>query len=182
METTKNKLTPYEKDFFDKLRNYIDKPIYFYGSIQRDDYLPQSSDIDIDIFSNNVESTLVLLKNFLHSYNNNNNNNNNTIQFKKTIYRMSKNDKVIFGHKGMYKDEINKLTVEIAVYNEKDKEYILQEHRIKFNFPFYITFILIFFKLLHYNLGIITFDYYRNLKNYIMNTFYKKADFINYDV
>ena len=52
METTKNKLTPYEKDFFDKLRNYIDKPIYFYGSIQRDDYLPQASDIDIDIFSN----------------------------------------------------------------------------------------------------------------------------------
>jgi predicted nucleotidyltransferase len=61
METTKNKLSQEESVFFDKLKNYIDKPIYFYGSIQRDDYFPQLSDIDIDIFSDNINSTLKLL-------------------------------------------------------------------------------------------------------------------------
>ena len=64
MEITKNKLTSYEKDFFDKLKNQINKPIYFYGSIQRDDYFPQSSDIDINIFSDNIFSTKILLQNF----------------------------------------------------------------------------------------------------------------------
>ena len=63
METTKNKLTPYEQSFFDNLRNYIEKPIYFYGSIQRDDYFPQMSDIDIDIFSDNEHSTVIMLQN-----------------------------------------------------------------------------------------------------------------------
>ena len=180
METTKNKLTPYEKDFFDKLRNYIDKPIYFYGSIQRDDYLPKCSDIDIDIFSNNVNSTLLLLENFLREYSNSNN--DNDIKFKKTIYRMSKTDKVVFGYKGKYVDEVNKLNVEIAVYNEKNKEDILQEHQLKFHLPFFITFILIFFKVLHYNLELISYDYYRNFKNFMMDTYYKKADFINFDM
>lgn len=173
METTKNKLTPYEKDFFDKLRNYIDKPIYFYGSIQRDDYLPQASDIDIDIFSNNINSTLFLLKNFLHSYG------ATESEFKKTIYRMSKNDNVIFGYKGMYIDESKNLKVEIALYDEKDKENVLHEHQRKLDFPFYITFILVFLKTLYYNLGIISTKYYKTFKNFVLDNYYKKkSDFI----
>ena len=181
MEITKNKLTQYEKDFFDKLRNYIDKPIYFYGSVQRDDYFPESSDIDIDIFSNNVNSTLILLENFLRDYNNNNNNNNN-IKFKKIIYRMSKNDKVIFGYKGKYIDDVNKLRIEIAVYNEKNKDDILYEHRLKFYFPFYVTLLLIFLKILHYNLGMLPVDYFRSFKNFIIDNCYKKADFVKVDL
>ena len=182
METTKNNLTPYEKDFFDKLRNYIDKPIYFYGSVQRDDYLPNCSDIDIDIFSNNVKSTMLLLENFLHNYNNdesrNSDKNDSKVQFKKIIFRMSKTDKVVFGYKGQYKDESNHLNVEIALYNEKDKEEVLQEHQRKFYFPFFITIILVFLKILHYYLGVLPFEYYDYLKNFLMNSYYKKADFI----
>ena len=49
METTKNQLTPYESNFFNKLKIYLDTPLYFYGSIQRDDYKSGYSDIDIDI-------------------------------------------------------------------------------------------------------------------------------------
>ena len=66
MEIPANKLTSYEQIFFDDLRNYIDKPIYFYGSIQRNDYLPGKSDIDIDIFTDNEHSTIYSLCNFLN--------------------------------------------------------------------------------------------------------------------
>ena len=66
METTINELTPYEKDFFTNLRNYIDKPLYFYGSIQRNDYFPGKSDIDIAIFTDNETSTIFLLGNYLN--------------------------------------------------------------------------------------------------------------------
>ena len=49
METTKNKLSPETKQFFDKLSSYLDTKLYFYGSVQRDDYFDGKSDIDVDI-------------------------------------------------------------------------------------------------------------------------------------
>ena len=79
MANVKDKLTPFEQVFFNKLENYLDKPIYFYGSILRDDYFPQMSDIDIDIFTDNENSTITMLQNFLNLPNN---------AFKKCIYRL----------------------------------------------------------------------------------------------
>jgi len=174
METTKNKLTPFEEDFFNKLRNYIDKPIYFYGSIQRDDYFPQQSDIDIDIFSDNIQSTLQLLQNFLNSSNN---------SFQKSLYKMDKTNIVIPGYKSKYIDEANHLTIEIAVYEDKYKEPILREHQSKFSVPFSITVFLIFLKILHYHLGILPIFYYSRFKKYLTNFFdNNKAEFIIIDV
>ena len=65
METTKNKLSSYESDFFNKLSNYLDTKLYFYGSIQRDDYKPGHSDIDVDIFTDNIHSALIKIQNLL---------------------------------------------------------------------------------------------------------------------
>ena len=175
METTKNKLTPYEKEFFDKLKNYIDKPIYFYGSIQRDDYFPQLSDIDIDIFTDNVFSTLNLLQNFL---------NINKKEFKKSFYKIDKTNTVVPGYKSKYIDEDNKITIEISVYDEKYKDEILQEHQSKFYLPLYITVILIFLKILHYNLHILPIYYYSRFKKFLTNNCYdkNKSEFVIVDL
>jgi hypothetical protein len=175
METTKNKLSSYEQDFFEKLKNYIDKPIFFYGSIQRDDYFPQLSDIDIDIFSDNINSSLNLLQNFL---------NLNKKEFKKSIYKMNKTNTIIPGYKNKYIDKDNNLTVEISVYEEKYKDEILYEHRSKFSLPIYITIILIFLKVLHYNLGILPTYYYSRFKKFLTNTCYdnNKAEFVVVDI
>jgi len=174
METTKNKLSPYEKHFFDNLSNYIDKPIFFYGSIQRDDYFPQMSDIDIDIFSDNLDSTLKLLQNYL---------NMNKNEFKKSIYKMDKTNNIIPGYKSKYTDEQHKLSLEISVYDEKYKEHILKEHQSKFNLPIYIIIVLKFLKVLHYNLGILPIYYYSRFKKYLTNNCYdnNKAEFIVVD-
>jgi hypothetical protein len=175
METTKNNLTLYEKDFFEKLKNYIDKPIYFYGSIQRDDYFPQLSDIDIDIFTDNVFSTLVLLQNFL---------NINKKEFKKSFYKIDKTNTVVPGYKSKYIDEVNKLTLEISVYDEKYKNEILQEHQSKFNLPIYITALLSILKFLHHNLGILPIYYYSKFKKYLTNNCYdnNKSEFLVLDL
>ena len=175
METTKNKLSSYETEFFYKMRSYIDKPIYFYGSIQRDDYFPQLSDIDIDIFSDNEFSTLTMLQNYLNLSKN---------EFKKSIYKMNTTNKVIPGYKTKYFDTINKLTIEISVYNDKYKEEILREHQSKLNLPIHITIILIFLKILHYNLGILPIYYYSKFKKLITNDYYdnNKAEFVIIDV
>jgi predicted nucleotidyltransferase len=175
METTKNELSSYEQNFFHNLKNYIDKTIYFYGSIQRDDYFPQLSDIDIDIFSDNINSTLNLLQNFLNC---------NKNEFKKSLYKMNKTNIIIPGYKSKYINEANKLTVEISIYDDKYKEQILNEHKSKFNLPLYITIVLIFLKVLHYNLGILPIYYYSRYKKFLTNTCYdnNKSEFVIIDL
>ena len=64
METTKNEMDAYSKNFFLKLGNYLDTQLYYYGSIQRHDYFPGKSDIDVDLFTDNSSSTIIKLQNF----------------------------------------------------------------------------------------------------------------------
>ena len=54
METTKNEIPEYNNIFFEKLKNYLDMKIYFFGSVQRNDYFPKSSDIDVALFTDNI--------------------------------------------------------------------------------------------------------------------------------
>jgi hypothetical protein len=171
METTKNTLLPYEREFFENLRNYINKPIYFYGSIQRNDYFPQLSDIDIDIFTDNIDSTLILLQNFL---------NINKEDINKLYYKVGKKNIIIPGYKIKYVDKNKKLFVEISLYNDIHKNDILFEHSYKINLPFYIIIPLIILKFLHYKLEILPEYYYRTYKNFLMNNYYEKnkAEFL----
>ena len=66
METTKNKLSPYATTFFNKLGNYLDTKLYYYGSVQRNDYFNDDSDLDVAIFTDNVSSMLSKINNFLN--------------------------------------------------------------------------------------------------------------------
>ena len=175
METTKNDFSPYEKTFFNKMSNYIGEPIYFFGSIQRSDYFPGLSDIDIDIFTFDEKTTLIKLQKFLDM---------DQSDFKKFVYKIDKKgnkvNEVVIGYKTKYIDTENSLTVEISVFNEKYKESILTEHKSKFNLPFYITWVLMFLKVLHYNLGILPIYYYSFIKKIITNKFYddNKSEFV----
>ena len=131
MEITKNKLSPYASIFFNKLRNYLETPLYFYGSIQRNDYVPNKSDIDVDIFSDNVYSTITKMQNLLDV---------DRYKFKKFIYKINSN--VIIGHKISVKEPDHSFRTEISVFDEKYKHIVLHEHRRKFNFPFYSSCLL----------------------------------------
>ena len=175
METTKNELTEYEQQFFFNLKNYIDKPIYFYGSIQRGDYFPQSSDIDVDIFTDNVNSTLHLLQNYLRIL---------KTDCKNTIYKMNETNQIIPGYKIKYEDEIHNLHVEFSLYNEKYKKEILEEHNSKNNLPSYLITILIFLKLLYYKFGMLTEKYYDIIKKFVCNYCYDNntAEFVKLDL
>ena len=171
METIKNKFTPYESHFFNNLRIYLDTPLYFYGSIQRNDYISQQSDIDVDIFTENEKSTILKLTNLLHI---------DKSEFKKVIYKIDKLNIVASGYKAPYIDEKNKLKAEFAIFNEKYKDAILYEHRSKFEIPYLLSLVLIIFKYLHYNLGILPLEYYRKIKKFLINTCYddNKSEFV----
>lgn len=175
METTKNEMPPYARAFFNKLSNYLDNKFYFFGSIQRSDYFPKSSDIDTDLFTDNESSTILKLQNFLGV---------KKYEFRRFVYKLHKTNKLVRGHKVKYLDPDNHFTAEISIYNEKDKEDVLIEHNSKMVLPFYISFLLIILKTLYYNVGIIPNDMYIYLKKKIMNNMVEGEDieFVGIDI
>ena len=178
METTKHELSPYETIFLNKLSNYLNTKIYFFGSIQRYDYLPGISDIDVDIFTDNVSRTISQIQNYLNI------DKKITIKF---IYKIDKNNseyKIVNGHKIQYEDPKNSLSVEFSIYDEKFKDLILPEHNRKSSLPFFVTFFLVIIKYLFYVLAIIPDNIYTYLKNFLMNTCIdgKDAEFVSLNV
>jgi len=171
METTKNKMSEYNKIFFEKIRNYLDIPLYFYGSVQRDDYFPKSSDIDVALFTDNIKSTIAKLQTFLNADKN---------EFKSFVWRLNYDNSLVKGYKIMYKEPKNELMVEFSIYDEKYKHGILDEHNGKRVLPFYATYALIIIKYLFYTLNIMPKEWYVYLKNLILTKliFLKEDDFI----
>jgi hypothetical protein len=174
METTKNKLTPFAEQFFKKLGNYLDTKIYYFGSIQRPDYFPNSSDIDVDIFTENENSTIAKLQHFLDV---------DRDKIKKFIYKLNKTNKVVRGYKIKYKSIENNFTTEISIYNEKNKKEVLLEHSSKIDLPLYISILLVILKTFYYKLQILPTSIYYYFKKLIMDYMVegKDAQFITFD-
>ena len=175
METTRNQLTYDEKKFFYRLSNYLDTQLYYFGSVQRGDYFPSSSDIDVDIFSENENNTIIKLMNFL---------NVEKSEFKRFVWKLNNNnDKLAYGYKLMYRNAEEKFCVEFSIYNEKYKHHILYEHNAKKDIPLHATILLIIIKFLYYTLNILPKKWYTESKRFILSTliFKKDDDFVVID-
>jgi len=175
METTKNKMPLFAEQFFQRLRNYLDTKVYFFGSVQRADYYPNSSDIDADIFTDNVNSTITKLQHFLgvkHA------------DFVKFIYRLHQSNKIVHGYKVEYKDKENNFSTELSIYNEKDKNEVLLEHNSKIPLPIYVSVLLCILKFFYYQIPIIPKSVYKSLKKFFMNYLVEGRDveFITTDI
>ncbi len=158
MDVIKNKLTQNETIFFDNLSLYIDKEVYFYGSIQRPDYIKGKSDIDVDIFTDNESSTIQKLCTFLDV---------KKSVFNKIVYKI--NNTMIYGFKTKFKDESKKINVEISVYNDKYKNIVLYDHNNYSCLPFHIIVAIMILKFFHYTLGLLPDEIYRKLKQLLIN-------------
>jgi hypothetical protein len=175
METTKNEMSPYAKQFFDKLSKYLDNKFYFYGSIQRLDYFPEYSDIDADLFTDNEQSTILKIQNFLGNQKN---------DFKKFIYKLHKSNRLVQGYKIKYADKTHNFKTEIAIYNEKYKNDVLLEHNLKTQLPFFVSILIVTLKFFYYSLKIIPTDLYKYLKRIVLNYMVegRDAEFVILDI
>ena len=158
MESIKNKLPENKKNFFNKLSNYLNEKIYFYGSIQRYDYFSKNSDIDVNIFTDNIPSLKIKLQNFLNVEKN---------DFKKIIIKHFNNFHIIKGYKLKYENKLDNIKVEISIFNNIDKEIVLNNNLKKINVPFYISFLLIILKFLYYNLLLIPKSIFIKIKDFL---------------
>jgi len=160
METTRNEMPDNAKIFFIKLKNYLDTKLYYYGSIQRYDYFPEFSDIDVAIFCENIESTILKLQNFLNLPRN---------KFQKFVHRIPRTGKIVYGWKVKYVDNNKKFTMELAIYDETIKEEVLTEKRSKNNIPDYVCILLYILKVLYYKWRILPFNIFVYLKKICLN-------------
>lgn len=148
---------PNLKKFFTDLQNYLDTDLYFYGSVNRSDYVHDKSDIDIAIFTDNEYSIMSKLQHFLHVKRN---------AFDKIVWKLEGN--MIYG----YKIKCNKYTnskCEIAIYNNVFKEILLPEMRTYNYVPFHVGILLFILKTLYYTFPILSSNTYMMCKRYIFN-------------
>jgi predicted nucleotidyltransferase len=161
METTKNKISEETIQFLNNLSNYLDTKFIYYGSVQRNDYLPQKSDIDVAIFTDNEYSIMSKMKTYLHI---------SGRKFKKVIWRLhNKKRSIVYGYKIKYENPEKDLVVEFTIYNEKFKSDLVEEYQKKFTLPFYCSIMLYIIKILFYNLHIIPGKLYSYLKRKILS-------------
>ena len=160
MENIKNKIPDNINVFFNELSNYLDTPLLFYGSVQRFDYLPGHSDIDVAIFTDNISSMKSKLSNFLQ---------NDKKLFEKFILRLK--NRVSVGYKLMYKSIENNIMIEFSIHDIKLKEYIIKKHIEKSILPFYISWLLMLLKFIHYKLHLCDRKTFKYIKNLIFKNF-----------
>ena len=163
MECIKNKLPTKTQDFLNKMKEYLDTKLYFYGSVQRLDFIENNSDIDICIFTDNTQTMIHKLSSYLH------------IDKKKiqkiflNIKNNSKNYEIIYCYKVAYKNPKLDLNLEITICNEKYKKNILYHHNKGINLPIYIVSLLFILKVLYYYFNIFPFKYYHKCKTIIID-------------
>lgn len=166
METTRNEL-PYKlKRFLDKLKNDLDTQFYYYGSVQRNDYIAGKSDIDICIFTDNESSMITRLSYFL---------NVPKTEFKKFIKRTTTD--VIYGYKVKYKtaetnDKNELIKSEISIYNTRFKNVAMDHYHKTINAPIFILSLLFILKHLYHTFNLISKKRYKEIKNYIFDEIY----------
>lgn len=162
MEVPKNKLPEKIKSIIEKLKNYINEPIYFFGSINRIDFIPYNSDIDAAIFTNNIKNVTLQIENFFDKTN---------IETKKTIVKMQ--NRIIKGIKIKYKNEDKNIKIELVINDIKYKN-ILMNHYIQqsSNVPYLICFVLLIVKYLKM-FYIIPKSIYYNIKYFLFNNIVK---------
>jgi predicted nucleotidyltransferase len=146
------------KDFFYKLSDYLDTDLYFYGSINRSDYLHGQSDIDVAIFTDNENSVISKLQHFLHVKRD---------AFDKVVWKLR--GKMIYGFK-IKCDKYIDIKCEIAIYNNNYKETLLEEFKSYNYVPFHLAILLYLLKTLHYTIPILSKKTYMSYKVYIFNT------------
>jgi len=205
LDKTYNPLTPAERNFFIQLQLYLQTKVYFYGSINRHDYYPGKSDIDIDIFTKNMQSTLSRIQHFLHISSNRIRKTFSVIdgQHQVTGYKLfysSKgepdNETASTATKGVTQDPemvrgfteenaspyaehpgiSNYFSVEISIYHEKDKAYVTKEHGKKQIIPFYAIMALLVLKFLHYDVKLITRATYKQVKRSVLSSWIGMED------
>lgn len=155
IDKVKKKLSPEQYQIFLNLQKTINTPIYFIGSIIRYDYFKGNSDLDIEVFSNNISNTFYKIIHFF-----------NQMQYEPLIFIFTCDNDIISGYKGTFyyyaEKKLNR--VDLMLY-KKDCKPLLMKHRIiDTQLPIYSIIFLTILKICYYNLHLFSSTIYTRMK------------------
>jgi len=165
METTKNELPKNVREFFYHLSDYLDTKFLYFGSVQRSDYVPGKSDIDVDVFTENEYSLMNKMQHYLHVAKN---------DFKKVVWIID--DIPTYGYKLHYENKKENINAEFSIYNEQFKELILKEHNSKVVLPIHVTILLYILKYFYYQIPLLDKKTFATAKRFVLNTLLEEED------
>jgi hypothetical protein len=154
LEKIKDKLTSNEYIYFSQLQTYLDLTLFFIGSIARSDYFQNNSDIDIEGFSDNIESSKFKIENLFNYH--------NEIKNKFIVFKLK--DIPVSGCKYYIVNKQHNIRFDLTLYKKKCQNMILYYRNMDINIPFFFKFILIILKCLRYYLNIIDSYQYSRIK------------------
>lgn len=160
MQSTKNPLSLQEEVFLKGAQSQINLPFYYFGSIQRQDYLPGYSDIDVDIFTPNVEDSLKKIEDYCRQLS------PERIRSPKKIVWKLQSGRIVYGRKYHYRD--SSVNVEFSIYPSQYQSAVLHDHLLKMDLPWYCILLLLIWKTFFYQLPLFSLDTYRWLKKKTM--------------
>lgn len=170
MNHTKNVIPVYAKNFFTKIENYLNTKIYYFGSVQRNDYFFGDSDIDVCIFTSNESNTILKLQNLLKKPKR---------VFRKIVNYLPTCKQIVYGYVVTYKNLKHNFSTDICIYDNKYKENVLKDNKFKIYLPFYISFLLLIVKTLYYRLHLLSKPIYTYFKKLIMDILDDGDQFMN---
>lgn len=153
-----NKMSNDKINFFNNMAEYVDKPLYFYGSILRRDYIDGKSDIDIAILTDNESSTKTKLQHFLGV---------DKRDFNKVVWKLG--DKMLYGYK-IKCNKFKNIDCEVGIYNIEFKDILIKEYSKFIDWGPMVYIMLYILKIFHYILPLLTTKDYAYYKRKIMNS------------
>lgn len=158
----KNNLSKEADTFFYELQDYLDNDfnteMYFYGSVQRFDYFPGQSDIDIGILTDNEYSVMNKMQHFLKV---------NKKDFIKVAWKL--NGRYIYGYKLKYENPELNIIAEFAIFNNKFKTILINEHYRTIDIPFFTAFLVLILKFFYYTIPLLPTKVFAYLKRKLFN-------------
>ncbi len=161
MEEPRHALAESQHLFLQRMKTYLQLPLYYYGSVQRADYFAEESDIDVAIFSPTPESTLQRLVGFLHL---------SRADMKPFFWKLDVAPITVRGHKFAVQRPDDGIACDICVYDLSAKDMLLREYQDKIDLPAWAIVALCIVKWLFYHLSVLSLDSYKNWKKKIMAT------------
>lgn len=157
LEEVKDKLTKKQYNFFLRLKEHIDLPLYFLGSITRCDYIPDKSDLDVEVFTDNIDSTLLKMEYLFDYYER---------KIKRNFIVFEVNNVPVSGYKYYFKNDMDDIGFDFTLYKKASQNIILRQRIIEKDIPYLFSLFLIIIKILYYHLSIINNSIYSYIKKY----------------
>ncbi len=157
-----NNISEKSNTFFYELQDYLDNDfnteMYFYGSVQRFDYFPGQSDIDIGILTDNEYSVMNKMQHFLKV---------DKKDFIKVAWKL--NGKYIYGYKLKYSNPELNIVSEFAIFNNKFKTILVEEHYRTIDIPYLTVFLVLLLKFFYYTIPLLSEKTFAYLKRKLFN-------------